>query len=165
MNVVTRAQPRNDRLFIGEHINDPYKRLLKLPESTRCPRCRAIFHHGHWQWSGSQTKSAHESTCQACHRIEDDYPAGIVTLSGDFVREHKEELINIARSQERRENPYHPQHRIMDIEQTGRAVVIRTTDIHLPRRIGEAIVRSCKGRLALHYEGGYYSIRVDWQRD
>jgi hypothetical protein len=43
--------------------------------------------------------------------------------------------------------------------------VITTTDIHLPRRIGEALHRAYEGDLDFHYEEEAYSIRVTWRRE
>jgi hypothetical protein len=40
-------QPRRDRL-IHEHVHDPYKTRLQLPEPTVCPQCGAVFHEGRW---------------------------------------------------------------------------------------------------------------------
>jgi hypothetical protein len=71
--------------------------------------------------------STHEVVCQACHRINDRYPAGVVTLSGALTAQQKAA-----------EKAEHPLNRIIDIEEGLDQIVINTTDIHLPRR-GEAI--------------------------
>jgi hypothetical protein len=43
-------------------------------------------------------------------------------------------------------------------------LVITTTDIHLPRCIGEALHRAFHGDLKLHYDEASYFVRVDWER-
>ena len=53
----------------------------------------------------------------------------------------------------------------MAIEDEDGTVVITTTDIHLPRRIGEALFDAYEGELDFHYEEEAYSIRVSWRRD
>ena len=156
-------QPRRDRL-IREHVHDPYKTRLKLPEPTVCPQCGAVFHEGRWQWA-PRPDDAHEQLCQACHRTNDRYPAGELTLAGTFIARHRDELIHLARHQEEQEKGEHPLHRIMDIEQADDALVIRTTDIHLPRRIGEALRHAYHGELEFHYDQETYFIRVRWTRD
>ena len=57
------------------------------------------------------------------------------------------ELINLARNEEAAEKSEHPLNRIASIEQVDAGIVIKTTDIHLPRRIGEANVL-CSRRMA-----------------
>jgi hypothetical protein len=156
-------QPRRDRL-IRERVHDPYKTRLKLPEPTVCPQCGAVFHDGRWQWA-PRPDGAHEELCQACHRINDRYPAGEVAISGAFARQHKDEILHLARHQEELEKSEHPLHRIMEVEEHNGAVVIRTTDIHLPRRIGEALEHAYHGELDFHYEEEEYRIRVRWSRD
>jgi hypothetical protein len=41
-------------------------------------------------------------------------------------------------------------------------VVIATTDIHLPRRIGEALKRAYGGTLDMHFDDTAHFIRADW---
>ena len=53
----------------------------------------------------------------------------------------------------------------MDIEEQDGAIVVQTTDIHLPRRIGEALHHTYHGGLDFHYEGRTYFIRVTWSRN
>jgi hypothetical protein len=156
-------QPRRDRM-IHERVHDPYKTRLKLREPTVCPQCGAVFHEGRWHWA-PRPRPAHEEICQACHRINDRYPAGELTIKGDFATSHKDEIIHLARHQEEQEKADHPLHRIMDIEEQDGAIVVRTTDIHLPRRIGEALHHAYHGELEFHYAQEAYFIRVRWTRN
>lgn len=155
--------PRRDRL-IREHVHDPYKARLKRTEPTVCPQCKAVYQHGRWQW-GPAPAGAEEDLCQACHRINDKYPAGEVTLRGDFLKRHRTEIVHLARNEEKMESGEHPLNRIMDIADSGDQVLITTTDIHLPRRIGEAIHRAYEGDLDYHYEKESYFLRVRWERE
>jgi RecG-like helicase len=63
------------------------------------------------------------------------------------------------------EKAEHPLHRIMDIQETNDGFVVTTTDIHLPRRIGEALHRAYHGTLDFHYDDEAYLLRVNWTRD
>jgi hypothetical protein len=149
-----------------EGVDDPYKLRRKLPEPTRCPSCGAIYHEGRWQWMEIPPKAPHEELCQACHRINDEYPAGIVTLKGPVVREHEEEIVNLARNLERAEKEEHPLNRIMAIDkEEPDTLVITTTDVHLPRRIGTAVHHAFHGDLKLHFDEDDYFIRIDWTRE
>jgi hypothetical protein len=53
----------------------------------------------------------------------------------------------------------------MDVEEGGESATIRTTGIHLPRRIGHAIVDAYKGELETHYDEAGHFLRVTWRRD
>lgn len=107
---------------------------------------------------------SHQEVCQACRRVRDDYPAGRVTMSGDFVRAHKMEILNLARHHEQDERAQHPLHRIIKVEERPDSVVVSTTDVHLPRRIGDALRRAFKGRSETHYDEGSCFVRVNWHR-
>ena len=143
---------------------DPYKLVKKTHEPLVCPQCGAVYHEGRWHWS-TRPADAHEQLCQACHRINDHYPAGIVTLSGPFVLQHRPEMIRLARHQEEAEKKEHPLNRIIDIEEAPDRIVINTTDIHLPRRIADAHERAWHGKTDFHYDEDGYFVRVNWHRD
>ena len=145
-----------------DHILDPYQARQKLPEPTACRQCGAVYHHGRWQW-GLRQADAHEDLCPACHRISDGLPAGIVTLHGGFTAQRKDEMIGLARNEEAAEKGEHPLNRIISIDETAEGLVISTTDIHLPRRLGEALKRAFHGKLDMHFDEAGYFVRVDWQ--
>jgi NMD protein affecting ribosome stability and mRNA decay len=158
-------RPRTSRRISGraqqDHILDPYQRQQKLHEGTVCPQCGAVYHQGRWRWL-TKAAGAGEELCAACRRINDKFPAGVVTLRGDFAREHKQELIHLARHQEEVEKQEHPLNRIIGIEEDAQGIVINTTDIHLPRRIGEAIKRAFRGKIEDNFEKDGYFVRVTW---
>lgn len=109
-----------------------------------------------------RAEDAVEQLCAACRRINDKLPAGIVTLRDDFAREHNEEMLRLARHQEEAQKKEHPLNRIMSTEENERGVVINTTDIHLPRRIGEAGKRAFHGEIEVDFGEGGYFVRVNW---
>jgi NMD protein affecting ribosome stability and mRNA decay len=156
--------PRRDRLM-HEHIHDTYKIRNKLPEPSVCPECRAIYREGRWQWTESWPERIHQEVCPACHRIKDRYPAGILTLTGAFVQKHKTEILDRVRHLEAEGKKQHPLGRIMAIEEHPESVVITTTDIHLPHRIGHALHAAFQGDLDYGYEEETYFIRVNWKRE
>jgi NMD protein affecting ribosome stability and mRNA decay len=143
-------------------VLDPYQARQKLKEPAACRQCGAVYHRGRWQWT-NEPVSAKEEICPACRRIEDGLPAGILTLHGDFTRQHASEILSLARHEEAAEKAEHPLNRIADIERTEAGLVITTTDIHLPRRIGEAIKRAYRGTLGMHFDGAAYFMRAEWQ--
>ncbi len=146
----------------NDHILDPYQARHKPKEPTACPQCGAIYHHGRWQW-GEKPEDAHAMRCPACQRIADAMPAGIVTLHGEFAIRHKAEMTGLARNEENAEKSEHPLNRIISIDETEAGLTIATTDIHLPRRLGEALRRAFHGSLDIHFDEAGYFVRVDWR--
>lgn len=48
-------------------------------------------------------EDAHQTYCPACHRISDRFPAGYVTLSGEFFATHEQEVLQQVRHHEVKE--------------------------------------------------------------
>jgi len=89
----------------------------------------------------------------------------VVTLSGSFVMPNRVALVANVRQQEQSERRDRPPNRIINIEQGEDRIVVNTTDVQLPVRIGEAIRRTFQGALERHFDENSYLIRVDWHRD
>jgi NMD protein affecting ribosome stability and mRNA decay len=153
---------RHDRL-LQELVHDTYKSKHKLPEPTVCPECGAVYHRGRWQW-GDRPAGAHEESCPACQRVRDRVPQGFLTLRGEFLSEHLDEILALVRNVEEREKAERPLKRIMDTERTDEAVVISFTDAHLARGAGEAVHHAYKGALDFQYVEGGSLLRVSWSR-
>jgi len=153
---------RGDRL-VQDDRQDPYMRRQKLQEPSFCAECGAVFHGGRWQWS-DKSDGAEKATCPACQRIKDDCEAGIVILKGAYYKGHRQEILNIVRNEEKKEKGQHPLHRVMQIEEDEGSATITTTDIHLPKRIGESVRHAHQGELALDYDEDGYYVRVTWDR-
>ena len=151
---------RRDGVF-QEQVHDTYKAKGKLPEPTICSECGAVFYKGRWQWLEAPA-DAHQQNCPACHRIHDHNPAGFVTLEGSFFLDHREEIKNLVRNLQKKENDEHPLKRIIAIDEKDSTTLITTTDIHLARGIGEAIHNAYQGNLEYHYNPGENLLRVHW---
>jgi NMD protein affecting ribosome stability and mRNA decay len=159
---VPAPRERHDRL-LREWVHDPYKSKSKPPEPTVCHECGAVFTSGRWQWAEAPD-GAHEGLCPACQRIRDRVPAGILTLSGPFLREHREEILNLVRNTEEREKAQHPLKRIMAVEEGDEETVITFTDPHLARGTGTALHHAWQGDLDYHYLEEEMLLRVHWRR-
>lgn len=153
---------RRDRL-LREYEHDTYKTRGKLPEPTVCRECGVVFHKGRWQW-GAHPDGAHKTLCPACHRTHDRCPAGYLTLSGAFLAEHRDEILQRVRNLETREKNLHPLRRIMAIDANGSGIQITTTDMQLARSLGEAVHDAYKGELDYRYTDESNILRVTWQR-
>lgn len=156
-------RPIRREQLIQEFVHDSYKATRKLPEPTRCPKCGAVYHAGRWTWEKAPAGTK-ETICPACHRIQDRFPAGYVTVSGKFFRDHREEILNRVRKCEEREKTDHPLERIMGVEEGKDGVLVTTTSVHLARLISEALHDSYKGQLEYSYNREENLLRASWSR-
>jgi len=153
---------RHDQLR-PERVHDTYQLRGKLHEPTVCPECGAVFHQGRWQWI-DRPAGAHETTCPACHRMRDHFPAGYVVIGGPYFAAHRDELMKLLRHHADKEKAEHPLARIIAVEDTAEGALVTTTDIHLARDLGAALHHAHQGTLEFHYNEGEALLRVHWQR-
>jgi NMD protein affecting ribosome stability and mRNA decay len=151
---------RRDRL-IRERNHDPYRAKEKLTEPTVCPECSAVFREGRWRWAAGPA-DAPRALCPACQRARDHYPAGFLQIQGDFLRAHRQEILQLCRHTADREGKDHPQNRILDIEPEGDGVLVTTATIHMARTLGDALRSAYQGELELDYEEDV--LRARWSR-
>lgn len=153
---------QREQLF-QEAVHDAYKLPRKLAEPARCPDCGAGYRDGRWAW-GSGEGPAKEVRCPACQRARDNFPAGFVSLSGEFFATHRDEILGRVRHCEAAEKASHPLERIMKLADDAGGVLITTTGVHLARRIGDALEDAYKGTLEFHYNKEQQLLRVAWSR-
>lgn len=155
------------RVLRRERRTEPFRadayRAAGKPKAASCPDCLAIFRRGRWSRAAAPAGGA-TVRCPACRRVRERLPAGYVALGGEFLREHRGEILNLVRRCEADESGRHALERIMSIEAAPRGVLVTTTGIHLARRIGDALHGAYKGRLWLRYNKAEKLLRVSWSR-
>jgi NMD protein affecting ribosome stability and mRNA decay len=154
----------------GERQGDTYRRKVqkvevKAPDLTVCPDCKAVFRGGRWRWAAvARPSGTRREVCPACRRIRDGYPAGEVTIRGEFARAHRDELVARVRNLERKEKSRRPLNRLMEIREVDDALVVTTTDTHLAHAIGSALFQSYRGTLHSPWAEEGDLLRVSWER-
>lgn len=156
-------QTQKNQLFTPQH-GDPY---LELPSSgtARCSECGVTYHRGHWSWKAAAPAAAHSILCPACRRIADDQPAGTLHLAGNFLREHREEILNLIHNTEAAEKTQHALERLLKVSDTDDGLQVTTTGMHLANRIGHALNAAYKGRSQYHYSDDENTVSIRWERD
>ena len=154
---------RHEQL-LKERVHDTYRQGAKLPEPARCRDCGASYRRGRWTWQAAG-EGARPVRCPACQRVREGLPAGHIRMSGEYLRAHRDEILRRVRRCEAAEKSAHPLQRIMTVSGAGGDLVVTTTDSHLARRIGEALVKAFKGNAEYRYGKEDNLLRVSWSRD
>jgi NMD protein affecting ribosome stability and mRNA decay len=142
---------------------DPYAAKGKLPEPAACRKCGLEYRKGRWLRPRGASR-AKPVLCPACQRIADRYPAGVVKLSGPYLREHRAEIESLIRHVEQREQRSHPLKRVMAIRALRGGLEVTTTDAKLAQGIGAALRRAHRGELEMDHTNVEAVTRVRWTR-
>lgn len=137
-----------------------------------CDGCRAVYMNKRWYADGAvddtmlRNPEAGKTVCPACLKIRDNFPGGIVTLKGDYVLPHKQDLLKLIRNEEDRARGLNPLERVMSVKENGYgSIVISTTNEKMAQRIGRAIKKAFHGEVAYHWSHDNKLVRVDWIRE
>jgi len=152
-------------------LKDPYLREVDYKDPNICPSCKAVYHNKRWQFSNNLEHEIRlkgnyeEKMCPACRKIKDNYPMGLVFISGNFIDQHKDEILSTVKSEEKRAIDKNPLERIMDIEKENENhYKIKTTTDTLAQRIGKTLHNSYKGEIEYKFSEGQKILQVFWSR-
>lgn len=143
---------------------EPYLPKRGLPEGAHCKRCGIVYHNKRWQMETTGEGPSCEVICPACQRMEDDNPAGVVTLSGPYLASHSEEILNSIKQQEAKHREKNPLGRIMEIKSEDGQITVTTTEDKLAQKIGREIYKSQRGELHYKWSHDQRMVRVEWMR-
>jgi len=150
---------------------DPYLPKGASKKTTVCEGCHAVYKNKRWYADPRLYSAALKiidtavAVCPACLKIRDNFPGGIVTLKGDYVLPHKQELLNLIKNEEARARGFNPLERVMSVKENGYgSMVISTTNEKLAQRIGRAIRKAFGGKVSYQWSHDNKLARVDWER-
>jgi NMD protein affecting ribosome stability and mRNA decay len=170
MDMPNNARPVNIRRHI-ENYGDPYISSEGPGEIKICSECRAVYSGQRWylkEQMPAEDLKHHKigyTVCPACQKIHDNMPGGIVMLTGQFLKMHETELLNLIKNEGDRAMAVNPLERIMDIQKNGASLTIYTTNERLAQRLGKAIHKAYDGDVAYKWSEDTKLARVLWQRD
>lgn len=87
-----------------------------------------------------------------------------VTLGGVFFAAHRDVILQLVRNEEQRARAEHALERIIETRTDGDETNVTTTDVHLAKRIGDAVHAAYQGNLETKYSREEYLVRVRWSR-
>lgn len=153
-----------------DRTSDPYLPKKGSPAVGVCPICHVISKKKRWYVDEDESAALVRSgatlrRCPACCKIADGFPSGVLMLRGAFLKFHRDELLKIARNEERRARGINPLERIMGIRDGDRYVELLTTDGKLAQRIGREIRKAYQGTVSFKWSEDADLIRVTWTRE
>jgi hypothetical protein len=150
---------------------DPYIPRKAASAVGVCPGCHAIRRNKRWHLDEKEYAAltrnrgaASVERCPACRKIEDGFPSGVVLLSGDYLRLHRDEILKLVRNEEKRAMGINPLERIISMKERDGKLEIETTDEKLAQRIGREVRKACRGVLEYKWSEDAKLLRVNWAR-
>ncbi len=149
---------------------DPYLQKMRPGDMAACKRCGAVYHNKRWSLeeklkARSASKKRAAVLCPACQKIKEGFAEGFVTIQGGFVKEHREEIINLVRNKEERAMHNNPLDRIIGLKEKKNLIEITTTTDKLAQRLGQMIKKAFNGEIEYKWSSDTKIARVVWTRD
>lgn len=149
--------------------SDPYLNKLAPNEMAVCKTCSSVYHNKRWYHPDDipaklEEKTRTEVLCTACQKIKDKFAEGYVTLHGDFVKKHREEILSLVRNKEERSSRANPLERIIEITDKNGGIEITTTTEKLAQMIGKLLNKSYNGEVEYKWSSDVKLARVVWVR-
>ncbi len=152
-----------------EDYGDPYIDDACLEENTVCQRCGSVYAGSRWylkdQAPDLGVKPVHEAVCPACRKQRDKLPGGVLTLTGAFIANHKDEILNLVRNQSNKAQNTNPLERIISLESGENEITVTTTNEKLAQRIGRALHKAYSGTIEYRFGEDIKLARVNWRRE
>ena len=155
---------------MAERSTDAYRQKLGSTETAICKKCGMIYRNKRWLLDEAELNRLSVESgvtkvlCEACQRMADDNPAGVVTLSGSYLQEHENDILNMIKRTEARSRTKNPLGRIMEINQEGNVLTISTTEDKLAQKLGREIYKAHRGELHYQWSHDQEFVRVNWSR-
>ncbi len=165
----TTKQPVHIRRNV-EAFTDPYIQDEKVPDGSVCSRCGSAKSAGRWYPperlpEPTRGVESHEVLCPACRKLRDRVPGGVVRITGSFIWDHEEEILNLIRNESSKALSVNPLERIMSLEYGDGAIEIATTNEKLAQRIGRALHKAYSGTVEYKWSEDTKLARVTWHRN
>lgn len=90
---------------------------------------------------------------------------GLLRISGAFILDHEEEILNLIKKEGKLEEQRNPNARIKKIEKNNGGISVETTHHSLAMHMGKSLQRAYKGEHKYRFLKGQKYVEVDWKRD
>lgn len=150
-------------------VSEPYE-LEEGQEAAVCQECHALYQSKRWFFDEklydqlADTSKVRQVVCPTCRKIKDHYVEGYLTLSGDFLVEHKDEIVTLLQKEATKVGQRSFDDRIIQMVPEGDKLVVETTTEKLAQHLGRTIYKAYKGVLSFQWSEPNKFVRVYWAR-
>ncbi len=170
MNKEKRKFSTNDKRDRTQTSKDPYISDQAMKEPSVCTSCNALYRNKRWSLDPQAAENFETKgeaiwvTCPACKKIAESYPEGVVTLRGEYLWQHEEEIFNMLKNEEATAMAKNPLERIMSMSREEDTLIIETTEEKLAEHLGRALHKAHHGDLQVSHDSDHRVCRVTWER-
>lgn len=90
---------------------------------------------------------------------------GVIRVSGKFLLDHEEDVLNLIKHEGKLAEERNPKARVTKIEKVDGGIVIEVSEHNLAMRIGKALTSAYKGEHHYNFREGEKFAEVTWKRD
>jgi NMD protein affecting ribosome stability and mRNA decay len=141
-----------------------------LKDTAVCSKCRLVYQNKRWRIDEKKAEelaassTTNKGVCPACRRMADNVPAGLISLSGTYLHENRDAILNLVKHVEEKAREKNPLGRIMEIGLDKGVITISTTEDKVAQKIGREIFKAHKGELHYSWSHEQKMVRVTWKR-
>jgi NMD protein affecting ribosome stability and mRNA decay len=159
------------RKSIDPEGSDPYLNKDAPDDMALCRRCGAVYHEKRWykreDLPGKLAGSPNTALvlCPGCQKVRDKYAEGYLSIEGQFVEEHGDEIMNVIENKEGLQAYINPLEQIVEIKRFDGHIEVQTTTEKLAQRIGQILQKAFSGELVYKWSKDKSLARIIWTRD
>ena len=153
-----------------DSTEDPYLPKLAPGGAGECKKCSVVYWGKRW-WLAEEfeekkpkNKPTEKILCPACQKKRDGIAGGYITISGDFVDDHKGDIIGMIRNKEGIAMRKNPLERLIDIKEKTGIIDVTTTTDKFAERIGQMLKKTFSGEVEYKWSADEKLVRVKWNR-
>ncbi|MCU0640566.1 MAG: hypothetical protein MUC35_00570 [Candidatus Margulisbacteria bacterium] len=90
---------------------------------------------------------------------------GIIRLSGKFLLDHEDEVLNLIKHEGKLAEQRNPGHKVVKIEKADGGISAEISDHNLALHIGKALSHAYQGEHEYKFLKGEKFVEVKWRRD
>lgn len=170
--IAHKAAHMRGRKTIGSTWEDPYLSKEAPADMAVCRRCGAVYHEKRWVLKDelpAKLKAApyaEEVFCPGCQKVRDGYPEGFLTIEGEFVKAHRDEIMELLRNKAAKVRSINPLEAIIEIKTDGGHIEVTTTTEKFAQKIAQFMEKAFNGEV--EYKWSHENTRLGrfiWRRN